>query len=65
MVSSPTIFDASSYRVVESGSWHSYDVASDDQRFVFMRLVGGEEGDPGRLILVQNWLTELRERLGN
>jgi hypothetical protein len=44
-----------------------YDISPDDQRFL-MRRTGratreGEQVDTRRLILVQNWFRELRERL--
>lgn len=39
-----------------------YDVSPDDQRFIMLRV--GEQGARGELILVQNWLEELRDRLG-
>jgi serine/threonine-protein kinase len=57
------LFDASAYHAGEGLSWHSYDVANDDRRFVMIRGVQGDEGDPGRLIVVRNWFTELGERL--
>ena len=50
------LFDASPYSAQFSPG--TYDVTSDDQRFVFMRLaVGG-----ARLVLIDNWFEELRER---
>jgi hypothetical protein len=58
------LFDASSYALGQAGSWHSYNVTRDDQRFLFMRPSGVEVVDDSRLILVQNWLTELRDQLG-
>jgi serine/threonine-protein kinase len=41
-----------------------YDVDSDDQRFVMLRLEGGEAGD-GEIFLVQNFFEELKEWVGN
>jgi serine/threonine-protein kinase len=45
-----------------------YDISPDDQRFLMRRAVQpSEEGDQAgtrRLILVQNWFQELRERVG-
>ncbi len=40
-----------------------WDVAPGAQRFVFVRFRRIDE-DTSRLILVQNWFTELRERMG-
>ncbi len=57
------LFDASPYAA--QGNWRGYDVSRDDQRFVMMRTgLGGGGIAEGRLILVENWLQELRERLG-
>ena len=45
-----------------------YDIAADDQRFLMRRRVAeaeNEAGEPPRLILVQNWFEELRQKLGN
>ena len=41
-----------------------YDVTQDDQRFVMMRI-GDEGGDDSQFILVENFLEELRQRVGN
>jgi serine/threonine-protein kinase len=40
-----------------------YDVDVDDQRFMMLRAV--DEATAGRVVLVLNWLDELKERLGN
>ena len=42
---------------------HQYDVAPDDQRFVFLRFTSEE--DPTEVIVVENWFEELKERVGN
>jgi dipeptidyl aminopeptidase/acylaminoacyl peptidase len=45
----------------------SYDIAADDQRFLMSRLAIRTERDAGgspRIILVQNWFEELKEKLG-
>ncbi len=44
-----------------------YDIGPDDERFLMLRLSSASSGDSGgggRFILVENWFTELRERLG-
>ena len=41
----------------------SYDVTRDDQRFVMIRQEVGE--DEGELILVLNWLEEVKREVGN
>ncbi len=44
----------------------NYDVAPDGEHFVFVRAVGEDEGGQGaRLILVENFLEELRGLAGN
>jgi serine/threonine-protein kinase len=44
-----------------------YDVSPDDQRFLMARVVAGGDGavGVGRLILVQNWIEELKARVPN
>jgi hypothetical protein len=50
------LFDASPY--IARWAPRTYDVTKDDQRFVFMRPAAGG----ARLVLIENWLEELRER---
>ena len=47
--------------------WYaSYDVTPDDQHFLLARVVGSGDGsEAARLIVVENWFEELRERVGN
>lgn len=54
------LFDAGGYRLVEN--YHSYDVTSDGERFVMIRMLGTGENE---IIVVENFLDELRERMGN
>ena len=55
------LFDARPYRAYV---WHSqYDVTEDDQRFVMIRPA--TKPGSGRLIVVENLLAELRERMGS
>jgi Tol biopolymer transport system component len=42
----------------------AYDVTSDDQRFLMIRLVEGST-DASELVLVQNWFEELKQRMGD
>jgi len=56
------LFDASGYHRPGRG-WHHYDVTQDDRGFVFIRVVS-ERVEDFSLIFVQNWFTELEERLG-
>jgi len=53
------------YLVTEGADF--YDVALDDQRFLMARSATESDGSSGgaRFILVVNWFTELRERMGN
>jgi serine/threonine-protein kinase len=55
------LFSASDYY---SYSFHpQYDVAPDGERFVMIRFRA--VGDAGNLVVVENWLDELVERVGN
>jgi hypothetical protein len=60
VVSRTELFDASGYigGIQERGS---YDVALDDQRFAMMRT---PSSGVARLILIENWVEELRQRTG-
>ncbi len=42
-----------------------YDVTPDDQRFVMIRLVGGEGDNDIELIVVENFFEELKAKVGN
>lgn len=52
------------YLVTEGADF--YDVAPDDQRFLMARSARESDGSSGgaRFILVMNWFTELRDRMG-
>ncbi len=56
----PTVaYDADiSARNSEQG--RTYDISPDGERFLIIRRVGSDEGSPAELILVQNWLEELK-----
>ncbi len=41
-----------------------YDVTPDDQRFVMIRNLGGQE-EAGELIVVENFFEELKAKVGN
>ncbi len=55
----------SEYLLVEGADFH--DIRPDDERFLMLRVsaLGGDTGGGSRFILVENWFTELLERLGN
>jgi serine/threonine-protein kinase len=53
---------------IATDAWHtSYELTPDGRQFVFISapamVAGAESG--GRLVLVENWFTELKERLGS
>ena len=54
------LFSALDFRV--TGYHPNWDVAPDDERFIMVRRLGDEV--PGRVILVQNFFTELEDRVG-
>jgi serine/threonine-protein kinase len=53
------LFDATPY--VTRWGHKTFDVTSDDQRFAMLRILPGQ----GRVILIENWFEELRERLAS
>ena len=53
------LFSASEY--LADGNNHSYDISPDDQTFYFIRPV---DKTPGQLIVVLNWLQELKGKAG-
>ena len=60
-----TLFSTEEYYI--DGGTDTYDIGPDDERFLMLRIAGpaDDTGGGGRFILVENWFTELRERLGN
>jgi serine/threonine-protein kinase len=57
------LFSAAGY--IRNNAYITYDVASDDQRFVMLRIGDSENAVVSELILVENWAEELRQRVGN
>ena len=53
------LFSVREYRTAQNR--HQYDVAPDDDRFLMIKESPHEFGD---LVYVENWLTELREKVG-
>jgi hypothetical protein len=47
---------------VRAGAIHSYAVAPDDQRFLMVRE--GDASQQGELVVAENWVGELRGRVG-
>jgi len=41
----------------------SFDTSPDDSRFLFLRALGREDAQASNVVLVQNWLTEVKERM--
>jgi hypothetical protein len=68
VLGSETLFSTEGYFI--SGGLDTYDIGPDDERFLMLRVsgLGGDTDDDSggsRFVLVENWFTELRERLGN
>ncbi len=55
------LFSARGFRLTQRHQ--QYDVTPDDQRFVMIRNLGGQEAS--ELIVVENWFEELKARVGN
>ena len=60
-----TLFLASNYLLFSGVNLH--DIGPDDERFLMLRRVeaGSDSSGDTRFILVENWFTELRERVGS
>ncbi len=57
-----TLFDAQAYR---ADIYHQmYDVTPDGQRFVMIRVLGGDAADDLQLIVVENFFEELKAKVG-
>ena len=56
------LFSATDY--MRQAAYAMYDVHPDDQRFVMLRL-GDEEDTSAEVVLVVNWVEELRQRMGS
>jgi len=48
----------SAAQLVRQGAVPSYSLSPDNKRFLMLRE--GESGQPGELIVAENWLTQLR-----
>ncbi|MCZ6858634.1 MAG: protein kinase, partial [Gemmatimonadetes bacterium] len=58
------LFSVEQYRT--TGTYRSFDISPDDQRFLMVRATGiGDEGPASALILVENWFEELKAKVGN
>ena len=57
------LFSAAGY--IRNNGYAIYDVASDDQRFVMLRIGDSENAVASELILVEKWAEELRQRVEN
>jgi hypothetical protein len=58
------LFSLAANLLIPAGEQYSlHDVSPDDQRFVMMGSVGEQE--ESELIVVQNWVEDLRARGGN
>jgi dipeptidyl aminopeptidase/acylaminoacyl peptidase len=56
------VTDASSFVEPSNGGVRSYDVSADGKRFLMIKpsSAAGQNGSPAKLIVVQNWLEELK-----
>jgi serine/threonine-protein kinase len=60
-----SLFSATELNVSAGPNYTSWDVAGDGSRFLMIQAGGGGDEDvANEFVLVQNWLTEVRERLG-
>ena len=72
-VSAEGSFTPGAPEVLFEGPWiapsqgRQYDVSSDGQRFLMIRIgaAGGDASTPNDLVVVQNWLEELQQRMAN
>jgi eukaryotic-like serine/threonine-protein kinase len=60
------LFNVSELGLDSEPNYTSWDVGLDDQSFLMIQFgAGGDETIPNEFILVQNWMEEVRARLGN
>jgi len=59
-----TLFNVNQIGVDVRPNYRGYDVDVDDQSLLMIQFGGGSEDAPNEFILVQNWLEDVRERLG-
>ena len=52
------LFDTDSF-VWSSTNWQVFDVASDDERFLFMEPVADQQEDTSEFVLIQHFFEEL------
>jgi serine/threonine-protein kinase len=57
------LFDANPFREW-SEDWRRFDVDSDDERFLMVRQVGGNDGLERDFIVIRNFFQEVLERVG-
>ena len=64
VLSRQALFNLDDHRIFAQANYASYDVSLDDQS-LYMVQVGAGDGDDAvnEFVLVQNWRTELEERL--
>jgi Tol biopolymer transport system component len=61
-----TLFSVRDRNLDAASNYASWDVDVDDQHFLMIQFGGGQqEGQRNEFVLVQNWMEELRARLGS
>ena len=55
------LFSTKAY--VRTLSHRAYDVTPDDRRFIMLRALSDSTATPSQLVLVDNWMDELRAKL--
>ena len=48
---------------LRGSNYRLYDLSPDDRRFVMLRPVGQEAGSDLRVVLVENWFVELKQKM--
>ncbi len=59
-----TLFQFGADFVFGTRVYTTYDITPDDRRFVFVRTVGPQQENRVRLVLIENMLEELKEKMG-
>lgn len=63
VLSREPLFNLAENRIFAQSNYASYDVALDDQSLYMVQLGAGSDETLNEFVLVQNWLTEVEERL--